>query len=71
MDEDLARHALKTRLLAIGIDRFMTSKFVNGKRRPSLETATRIERAIGIPASAWADGPPLREVWAQITKRSE
>lgn len=69
-DETLAKHALRQALLSAGFDRFMASKFVTGRNRPSLKTAARIEEATGIPASAWMGGPPLKEAWEQVLRRA-
>lgn len=67
-DANLAKIALARQLRAIGIDRHMTSKLVNGKRRPSLATASRIEIATGIPAAMWQEAPPIEWYSEQIFK---
>ena len=46
-----AQSALAKRL---GVQEPMISKLVSGKAKPSLQLATRIEEATGIPAKEWA-----------------
>jgi transcriptional regulator with XRE-family HTH domain len=41
----------------LGIRPEEMSMFVNGRRRPSLEKAVKIERLTGIPASSWVSSP--------------
>ena len=68
---ELARKALRDRLLGMGFHPSMASELVNGPRKPNLKTATKIEQRVGIPASAWSDGPPLQEMWDIIKRASE
>lgn len=37
----------------LGLHETVVSMFVNGKRRPPLETAVHIERLTGIPVASW------------------
>jgi antitoxin component HigA of HigAB toxin-antitoxin module len=39
----------------IGLSRSYASELLNGKRRPSLDIAVKIERRFGVPAAAWVD----------------
>lgn len=66
-----ARYALRKRLLDMNFSSAHVSLWVNGHRKPNLEQAVRIESVIGIPAAAWLAGVPLREMWAELTRRSE
>lgn len=46
----------------LGTEQPQVSLYENGKARPSLVTAARIERLAGIPASAWVDEAELADV---------
>jgi transcriptional regulator with XRE-family HTH domain len=45
----------------IGMDQTQVSLILNGKRRPSLDNAVKIERATGIPVHVWAASPIVDE----------
>lgn len=68
---DLAQIALRRSLEEIGYSKAGASELAAGKRKPSIERAADIERRIGIPAAAWADGPPLQQMWNIMKKRAD
>lgn len=68
---ELARKALRDRLLGMGMHPSMASELANGPRRPNIKTAAEIEKRIGIAPSAWVDGPPLEAMWAIIKRTAE
>lgn len=50
----LSQQELETR---IGASAGIVSRWLAGKRRPSLEWATTLRKVLGIPSSAWLEPP--------------
>ena len=48
---------INQRLMQAGVGESHASMLANGKRTPSMRLALALEEKLGIPVSAWAQGP--------------
>lgn len=57
LDEFMRDHKMTDQALAaqIGVSRPHLSRIRNGKRRPSIDVAAKLEAATGIPAASFAE----------------